>query len=259
MDVDGFVDRLGDASPVATVVFDRDDSDSFRLAITHHAPGLNEIQKSSLFPLLPQGSTWRHAAGWYSLVGIPFTYGHRSWIAVGVEQIVTHPDRGAYPSATLKLFPRDSGPSATNVAHLMIERGQQAQAHRQPSQPCIDRSTKFSWTTLVWRSNARRPEEHLGEEAEVLRIAAGRIENGSSIAFRTAILSATQLPRAHEAYGDRLARYWGSVIGQSQSGTDTLDCTYEYFVGALPKAVWLTLSPRERLRYRTAIGRMPAS
>lgn len=170
------------------ISFDRDTSDSFTLTLQRLAAGeaagqdvRQDVQKDQLLPLLPRGSRWHPALGWRSFVVLPFEVPGVCAAAVGMEGVVPHSSRGAFPIMRAFLMQADrvspallrlaAGlPAVLGVAGLLDRRG------------------------VVIPSDALSAVDHQRYEAPMLLAAAEAWRSGEAKLLRTVLLSDDQAP-----------------------------------------------------------------
>jgi hypothetical protein len=183
------------APPLAShrIAFDRDATDSFVLALERLALpdgarepiGTNvvgkDVGKDDLLPLLPRGSSWNPAVGWRSFVVIPFELPGVCAAAVGVEGVVPHASRGAFPVMRAFLMPAENVPVAlSRLAAGLPGTGRGAE--------WLERRC------FIQISDARTPAEHQQHEGPMLRAAAEAWGFGEKKLLRTLLLSDDQAP-----------------------------------------------------------------
>jgi hypothetical protein len=163
------------------ITFGRDASDSFSIAVERLKPDGQDVRKDDLLPLLPRGSGWNGAVGWRSFVVLPFTLGAFSGAAVGVERVVPHLSRGAFP--VLRAFLIVAGEVGAALEHLVAE------ISARPSPVALPNRRG-----AVWRSDALSPAEHERHEAPLLAATAAAWRRGERTLLRTVLLSDDQAP-----------------------------------------------------------------
>lgn len=164
------------------VSFDRDSSDSFAVTVDRLTsdPG-GEVRKDDLLPLLPRGSRWNAAVGWRSFVVQPFELPGICGAAVGVEAVVPHPSRGAFPIMRAFLMRAESvSPALFQLAGALSAAVLSVGALEQRE--------------LVWSSAARSPQEHQHYEALMLAAVAEAWRRSEPRLLRTIVLSDDQAP-----------------------------------------------------------------
>jgi hypothetical protein len=178
-------------APLAShrISFDRDETDSFALTLERlRLPDASaamkaepELKKDALLPLLPRGSQWNPAVGWRSFVVLPFVVPGVCAAAVGVEGIVPHASRGAFPVMRAFLI------SAEKISVALAELA--------ASLPDAGRiSESLHRRRFIKTSEARSPREHQQWEGAMLRAAAEAWRSGEAKLLRTLMLSEDQAP-----------------------------------------------------------------
>jgi hypothetical protein len=168
------------------LLLDRDESDSYRIrleALGSSASLDEQLSRSQVLPSLPVGSRWLDAVGWESYVVYPSRdLRVRSGIAiVGLEYIVPHPTRGAYPLFGGAIVPLPEVPSVLEqIAQSLDPRD----------------AARVTATYGVVRSDSRSPEEHLAKAAWLLRAAASAFAHHHPLLVRTALLTEDEVPKS---------------------------------------------------------------
>jgi hypothetical protein len=165
----------------------RDDSDSYSIALEKCAalgvghPAVAALTAVDLMNLLPTGGVFRHVVGWRSIFGSPFRCGLLSLVALGVEQIVPHATRGAFPCSSVYVYADMSSALGTLGALLSVLPA--------PDSNSLDRYDVYS-------TNSATPDEHRFEEASTLTCAFHHWRKGHRFLFRTLLVneSALRLP-----------------------------------------------------------------
>lgn len=169
------------------VVFDRNEKDEFILNV-RHLPGksqsVDKPPESDLLDLLPQGSNWSQAIGWRSFFGIPYRFGERLWLALGLVKILEHDHRGAFPRSEIYLIDFQSeklGELVNRIGnHITQEDGGDDSIPRQGA----------------LMGEAVEPSEHRQMEERILRGAAEAYAEGNKLMFRTAVLAENEIPNS---------------------------------------------------------------
>lgn len=181
---------LADRAPREALLhlsIDRDDSDSYSIALEKCAPlgaghpAVAALTAFDLMNLLPTGSVFRHIVGWRSIFGSPFRCGPLSLVALGVEQIVPHATRGAFPCSSVYVYADMSSALGTLGALLSVL--------PKPDPSSLDRYGVYSTSSAT-------PDEHRFEEASTLTCALHHWRHGHRFLFRTLLVneSALRLP-----------------------------------------------------------------
>jgi hypothetical protein len=180
--------RVEALAPLAShsISFDRDQTDSFALTLQRltrpdGADSLKDVRKDDLLPLLPRGSHWNPAVGWRSFVVLPFDIPGICAAAVGVEGVVPHASRGAFPIMRAFLMPAKSIPVALSQLAATL-----------PATGGI--SELLDRRCFIKISDARSPSEHERYEGPMLRAAAEAWRFGEQKLLRTLMLSDDQAP-----------------------------------------------------------------
>jgi hypothetical protein len=173
-------------SPTASYIFQlgRDELDRFSIRLT----GLSdeweiEISKEDLFHILPSGSEWSHLLGWHSYFGIPFSKGLSNGLVIGLESVVPHARRGAYPVLMAYIFPTPlSEETILNLQKLADE-----------IDPNYVGQDKLKFAKGIIRTKSTTPDEHFWVAGEVIRIAVDFYRKAIPFCFRTLVLYEGQL------------------------------------------------------------------
>lgn len=161
------------------ILFDRDQTDSFRLEFEGLGTASHTLSRQHLLSALPVGSRWAPAVGWSSyVVTPPRALGSTDLALIGLEYVLPHETRGAYPVLGGVVL------LASDVATVLraIASSLDPDAGALPPKRC------------VYHSEARTPEEHRGPAAALLRAAAAAFAIGKRPLVRTAILSEDEVP-----------------------------------------------------------------
>jgi hypothetical protein len=176
-------------APLAShrISFDRDETDSFaltleRLSLPKGSAAIEpELQKDDLLPLLPRGSQWNPAVGWRSFVVLPFDVPGVCAAAVGVEGIVPHASRGAFPMMRAFLISAEKiSVGLSQLAALLPDAGRISEL--------------LYRRCFIKTSDARSPREHQQWEGAMLRAAAEAWRAAEPRLLRTLLLSEDQAP-----------------------------------------------------------------
>jgi hypothetical protein len=168
--------------PCHSLVVRRDEMDSFEIELSPMGGMQGALGIPDVLPILPAGSTWSQASGWHSFIGIPLQTANRYWLALGVEAILPHESRGAYPYFHALLFPFDVPPEAA------VER---LSAFTRDSYRDLDPGGVRPNEVVpgVIRSRARSPSEHRLTEITILKLATSLYAQNQLVWFRTLITS----------------------------------------------------------------------
>lgn len=96
------------------VQFGRDEEDNFSFELSSQDGSKPEISKSDFRHITPVGQVKMKALGWRSFFGIPCIIGIETFIAIGVQKIVSHEplpgyqSRGCYPKSKAFIFKADA-------------------------------------------------------------------------------------------------------------------------------------------------------
>lgn len=173
---------IADAATGATqyILFDRDETDSFRIKTEAVDPAVEQFTRAQLMRVLPVGSRWSDAVGWESYLVFPPTLLTPPGLAViGLEYVVPHETRGAYPIFGGAALPVDRVSAA--LARLATTLDGQGNAY-------------VSATYGVVRSDAQDALGYRGRAAWMLRSAAASFANGRPIHVRTLLLTQDEAP-----------------------------------------------------------------
>ncbi|MFB6344914.1 MAG: hypothetical protein ABEK50_03965 [bacterium] len=168
------------------VDFDRDDTDSFSLSTEffNRTHGLEDgLSKTDVLPLLPSGSVWNRIKGWRSFVGIPYQFGDRLWLVLGLMKVREHKTRGAFPVASYYFLDFDSAPLDDILNRIVrnLKPTDQGQNSDKPAYGAV-------------LGDARQPENHTETELWILRRAKAAYARDQRLLFRTAVLSEEEIP-----------------------------------------------------------------
>jgi hypothetical protein len=168
------------------VTFERDKSDSFTLALeslTEDLPDSYELDKTDVLPLLPSGSNWSQAEGWRSFFGIPCRFDENERLAIGLVEVKSHEQRGAYPVSSIFLTEINDS-YLPNVFDRLVQ-----QLKGVPGD-----SKELAPHRGAVRGTASTPDEYLGTELRILRRAREAYAKEERLLFRTAVLTENNLP-----------------------------------------------------------------
>lgn len=160
------------------IVFDRDETDSFRTTREPEGAGV-PTKREVMDVLIPRGGRRPSAVGWRSFIARPFpTLALPDGAAVGVDGVISHLSRGAYPffyCYVVRLC-RVSG-ILNEIADSL--RSGHAEKHG---------------TYGVVEAPSASPEDHVDIEAWMLRKAAASYRDHERLLLRTALLSEDEIP-----------------------------------------------------------------
>jgi hypothetical protein len=172
--------------------FDRDAGDSFAVTIDRLQPVAADVRNDDLLPLLPRGSRWNAAVGWRSFVVLPFESPGLHGAVVGVEAVVPHATRGAFPVMHgFIIRAEDVAPALGRLAAGLSSSGA-GLAVGLPEQ---------KW--VIWTSDAQSPAEHQRHESWMIAATADAWRRGEPRLLRTVVLSDDQAPWSR-SWADRL-------------------------------------------------------
>ncbi len=166
--------------------FDRDESDSYRIQLETGAASGRALTRAQVMPALPVGSRWTDAVGWESYVVFPSNELESPDVAiVGIEYVVPHATRNAYPVFAGALVAMDAVPGILrSIAKRLVPEGAES-----PSSP-------VEATYGVVTSKSRSPAEHLPCAAWLLQAAATSFEADDPLLVRTLVLTEDEVPKA---------------------------------------------------------------
>lgn len=164
---------LNDAH-VYTIAFYRDETDSFTLNILPSGGKTKSISPSLISALLPTGSEWKVAKGWRSFSCVPLNLGAESFVCLGIEGVITHPERGAFPEYYGFIVNRTS-----KVATFLNQIADEI---------CRGKHIPIPSYGVVM-SASTSPVEHELMEASLIQKTSERYSSGANTVLKTAILS----------------------------------------------------------------------
>lgn len=168
------------ASQVLYFNRDKDDSFEFGLKILREKGEL-PLKKNELSFLLPSGSKWQSLIGWRSIFCIPLTKGNVKFYVLGVEEVLPHETRGAYPILHAYIF--------QEIKELYV-------ALRDIRAILFDKSVPEN---LVCEYNgvlsvrSKKPVNYKKHELWIMKCAEKKYMMGEPILFRTLILNELHL------------------------------------------------------------------
>lgn len=168
------------------ILFDRDEDDSFQIRLEAIRTDHMQLTREQIAPALPAGSRWADAVGWESYVvySVPRlgsqSSGHSNadLAIVGLEYVLPHPTRTAYPVFAGAVL------QARLVATVLRAIAVGLDADQRKTAP----------ERVVFKSEARSPDEHRVWAAALLRGSAERYAAGRRPLVRTAVLSEDEVP-----------------------------------------------------------------
>ena len=162
------------------VLFDRDEGDSNRIQIEEVRPSPDQLSRSQVMRALPVGSRWTGAIGWESYVVFPpRELETRNLAIIGLEYVLSHPSRGAYPVfAGAVLEERD----VARVLREIVEGlgGEQADVDVVPG---------------VVRSDVQAPQNYRKDAARLLQKASSSFDEKRPLLVRTVIMTEDEVPK----------------------------------------------------------------
>ena len=164
------------------ILFDRDETDSFRIRLEPVRADRRQLTRSEVMPALPVGSRWADAVGWESYVVFPsLAHVEDAAVLIGLEYVVPHPSRGAYPVlAGVVVRAADVGGALSAIATGLDP---EDKAGRVPDYGVV-------------ASDAQSADEHRPIAAAILRAAGAAFVRGKQLKVRTAILTQDEVPLA---------------------------------------------------------------
>ena len=167
------------------ILFDRDETDSYRLQLEVLGDGTGVLSRAQILSILPVGSRWAPAVGWSSYVVVPPRMVESSDLAlVGLESILPHPSRGAYPIFGGLVVP------VQRVADVLAKIADRLDPARR---------SHASEAFGAIASTAQTPEAHRVAEAQILRSASAAYGENEMLAVRTTLLTEDEVPPAKAA------------------------------------------------------------
>ncbi len=161
---------------------DRDESDSYALKLERYTldntGSFSNISVSDLTNLLPTGTSFRKVVGWRSIYGAQFIFNFARAVAVGIEEIVPHAFRGAFPRSTVFVYPDLS----LAVGALKII-GDHLPA------PATNAIKRYD----IYPCKSATPEAHCVDEASAVYCAKEHWLRGTPFLFRTLLIDETSL------------------------------------------------------------------
>lgn len=199
------VEAYLESGAIGRIALNRDPMEGYKISVDWNeekdCPGPSA---TDALALLPSGSAWIEALGWHSFIGIPFVWRDRALLAVGLEEVIPIPDRGAALQLVLYVHPLSRAPSEglRQIASGLISPPLREFSHYDPRR--LPRIAQEAATALCFLSSSvvphpiaaasRTPDEHREIEAKILRRAAATYDRGFPLMFRTLILSESEFP-----------------------------------------------------------------
>ena len=175
------LDEIFRPNAAIEIAFSRDEKDDFCID-AQLLPNADALPiDGGLMSLIPSGSRWDAARGWRAFFGRAISLSTGDYFMVGMEGVVGHPSRGAYP--VMKAF--GFTPAKPPIDQLVLL---EQRLHR-------TEDTCEVGEYGVLRTGSRSPEEHVGVEAKVIRRAIEAYRSGNRFVFRTLIICESQVPR----------------------------------------------------------------
>ena len=160
----------------------RDETDSYNLELEHYAAGINgptsHLQSADLMNLLPTGTSFRKLVGWRSIFGSQFLCGGVSVAVIGIEQIVAHPTRGAFPCSHIYIYP-----------NLMIAADGLSLLMGELPAPARDAYLR----NMIYPCTSEAPIAHLVHEASTIACAIHSWKANRQFLFRTLLVDESTL------------------------------------------------------------------
>lgn len=161
---------------------DRDASDSYALKLERYplnsTGSFPQVTASDLTNLLPTGTSFRKVVGWRSIYGAQFTLNSVRAIAIGIEQIVPHAFRGAFPTSTVFIYPSLSiAADALNIIGSNLP------------EPAKNAAKRYH----IYSCDSETPEVHHVDEASTIYCAAEHWKQNTPFLFRTLLIDETTL------------------------------------------------------------------
>jgi hypothetical protein len=177
------LDEFFGGTSLTRIDFDRTKADSFSACITPcHIGGEACLSEEEALNLAPAGSNWKAAEGWRSFFGHMLQTKVGQWFIVGVEGVVPHEQRGAYPVLRAYAFRFDEKPL----------KEMQELACRLYEGPSL---VGGCWG--VMRTHSKTPGDHRKVEGKIMGLAASSYRDHPTLLFRTLILCPSRLPRKY--------------------------------------------------------------
>ncbi len=178
------VERCLAAGAAYLVTLKRDERDDYALNLTalEAAPTV-PLRREQVLEIIPSGSSWSHLLGWHSYFGLPIPADNPRWVLVGVETVLPHPTRGAFPVLHAYAFAQPVGPLLP--AHL-----ERLAATINPDNRGVRRLRVHHG---LIRALSRTAEEHRSIESWIIREASDMYRKGHPCHFRTLALVDSQL------------------------------------------------------------------
>jgi hypothetical protein len=167
------------------VLFDRDDTDSYRIQMATLRSDREQLTRSEVMPALPVGSRWEDALGWESYVLFPIKRSIRcnDLVIIGIEYAVQHVSRGAYAIFGGVVVPASQ---ACHVANAIAD-----VLHAPEVTP-----PSSAYGIVI--SDARTLKQHRRTAAWILRAAGIAYAEGKAQFVRTLLLTQDEVPRARD-------------------------------------------------------------
>lgn len=163
------------------VLFDRDDTDSFRIQF-ENLSDVHGLTRAQVLPALPAGSAWaRQAIGWESYIVFPsHRLGSRNLALIGMECVVSHDTRGAYPVFAGSVVDQAHVPELLTTIAATLYPGE---------------VNTIQAARGIVHSDAKTPQQHMRTAARILRSASSSFLVSDPPIVRTTLLTEDEVPR----------------------------------------------------------------
>ncbi|MEM8721846.1 MAG: hypothetical protein AAGE84_21540 [Cyanobacteria bacterium P01_G01_bin.39] len=164
-----------------------------------------KLSEELISKILPRGSIWQPALGWYSYVGMPFEFNKLKWLAVGQTSIKPHPNRGAYPEYTGYIYSLDRNGSSI----YLLRDGLAKLTDNIAKQNNLDIKNICPETSLIKGKPYRYPskvqvdsKEHIKIQCMILSEVSKLYSNSKWVYFSTAILEFEEIFKIDSLFGN---------------------------------------------------------
>jgi hypothetical protein len=161
------------------VLFDRDQTDSYQIRLQAVRSDRRQLTRAEVMPALPVGSRWADAVGWESYVVFPALSQPDRVVLIGLEHVVPHRSREAYPVFAGAVLPLADVPAALRAIAAGLD---------------SENTDDIAATYGVVSSSARSIDEHRKTAAWILRAASSAFAADKQLLVRTAILTQDEVP-----------------------------------------------------------------
>ena len=171
------------------MIFERNQSDEFCIRLSISKDGRSPFSDRDLVITTPIGTEWMQALGKHSYYVIPFVAAGALFVSIGIETVVRHVTRGAYPVSRGYIFPLDDrNPNSELSSALEKLIGYLLGA--------VPRTFSISFDDVPRFGEFQRPESGRSDiDAAMLAHAAGHYLYGKPFFLRTLLLAPSLHPK----------------------------------------------------------------